>query len=486
MHAFGNVLDKILSFSFPKTLVAKSQEIVSFFKNSHIPAARLRDKLILYRHASENNRGLVKANQTRMTSVQMCIESILNNIAVLREIVNELGTSFTNDRVRQSVLDNLFEYQLKELNSLILPFSKFIITIQGKISRLSDVSRYWIYLTNETEKFLNRDIPIVGIDEFKTSVRSAFNAATGKIPVHECSIALFLDPRYRVTVTSREVSAKLQLLVLRFARDRGITSLELQLLSQQLAAYHQDQDPFSTFSYGGPQFDPRQWWEAKCHPGSGTNELAKIAVLFFSIPASAAGPERLFSLFDWMQSKRRNNISLRKLAMMASIKQYYEQEVSILDATSATGKRTASQQSSRKRAKLNPKRSGQESVVSVEEDGVASEETDGSEDDQENEESSEGEGDLNLETRIDEDEDDNSSFEEGCSGLTTNNSSYALAKLEWFDYHHENFSLASSEVAQEKSPLLRQTSLIHAVSTGATLNDEELLRFVSDANGMKI
>ncbi len=40
-------------------------------------------------------------------------------------------------------------------------------------------------------------------------------------------------------------------------------------------------------------------------PSSGVHELARVATWIFSIPASAAAPESVFSQFEWFQSKRR-------------------------------------------------------------------------------------------------------------------------------------------------------------------------------------
>ena len=41
-----------------------------------------------------------------------------------------------------------------------------------------------------------------------------------------------------------------------------------------------------------------------------------------SLTIAAAGPDRSFSLFDWIQSKRRNRLASDKMAKIAPIKQF--------------------------------------------------------------------------------------------------------------------------------------------------------------------
>lgn len=58
------------------------------------------------------------------------------------------------------------------------------------------------------------------------------------------------------------------------------------------------------------------------HPANFVADLAQVAEIGFSLPVSAAGPERTFSLFDWIQSKRRNRLGTDKLMKIAAIKQH--------------------------------------------------------------------------------------------------------------------------------------------------------------------
>jgi hypothetical protein len=326
MHAISNVVTKIVQVQFAKRLVSKAQEIVTYVKNSHIAAAHIRDKLFLYSKTSDNNRGLATSNQTRLTSVQLCIESVLNNLPVLREAVAAIGALFTNSSVRNSIMDIGYEYHLRELNCLILPFCKCIMAVQRTLSRLSDVGRYWIYLTNSLEAFLERSISIEGIEEFKVEVAEIFNKATYSMTINATSVSLLLDPRYRATVRREPtVLDSWKMVLLRTARDRLFSAEEIKEIANQTNSYISNEPPFSSFSFGGTEFDPLAWWLNKCET-HGVAELARVAVLFFSVPASSAAPERLFSLLDWFQAKRRNGIRLKTMEMMATVKQFHGQE----------------------------------------------------------------------------------------------------------------------------------------------------------------
>lgn len=83
MHAFSNVLKKRLQQNFASELVQRAKTIVTYCKSSHLPAAPLREKQYLFEDV-ENSRGLVSANKIRMTSVQLCIASVLNSFPILR------------------------------------------------------------------------------------------------------------------------------------------------------------------------------------------------------------------------------------------------------------------------------------------------------------------------------------------------------------------------------------------------------------------
>jgi hypothetical protein len=77
MHALSNIVTAILKLAPAKKLVTKAQEIVTYFKSSHKANAGILSAE--YAQLKANKRELVTSNQTRLTSVQLCIASVLNN-----------------------------------------------------------------------------------------------------------------------------------------------------------------------------------------------------------------------------------------------------------------------------------------------------------------------------------------------------------------------------------------------------------------------
>ena len=54
--------------------------------------------------------------------------------------------------------------------------------------------------------------------------------------------------------------------------------------------------------------------------------LAKLAIYLHTAKAHAAGPERVFSLFDWHQSKRRNRLLIKNVYQSSVITMFYNND----------------------------------------------------------------------------------------------------------------------------------------------------------------
>lgn len=509
MHAFGNVMKKILDLPFAENLVKRANAIVKYFKSSHIPAALVREKIFVDDDTSENNgRGLTSSNKTRMTSVQMCLQNLLASIPRLRKVIDDMGTSFTNGDVKSDVKSFTFEYHLRELHELIVPFAKCTMAIQSKVSRLSDVVRYWIFLTNSVEAYLERHIAIPQMEEFKCGIAVIVNKATNEIPVNTASICLFLDPRYRSVVKDAAMAQALQMKVIKTAQGRGISDDALVKIVHQLAAYTNDLPPFDTFAFGGNEFDPRSWWQSKCSSVSGVSDLARMALLYFSIPASAAAPERIFSLFDWFQSKRRNSMSIKKLVRMATIKQFYEQEISLNKRTSSARKRHKKDEGpASTRRRISSSIAGQSEKEYVVGDRLAVDdpiempdldESDLEEDrdcfDFDDEENA-------LDDNVDRIDEESTTVDESPVGdeerenltsplpssVVSTTSGYVykgpkLQRLVWFDYSSEKFSLDHCHSNLSTIESRREPTFLPVKVASTSLSDTELKRLISDAN----
>ena len=72
LHGFALLVVSILSHAWASRVVAQCQRIVTFFRDSN----RMRELLSVKAEALQINSGLVSANTTRLTSVQLMLESV--------------------------------------------------------------------------------------------------------------------------------------------------------------------------------------------------------------------------------------------------------------------------------------------------------------------------------------------------------------------------------------------------------------------------
>jgi hypothetical protein len=101
------------------------------------------------------------------------------------------------------------------------------------------------------------------------------------------------------------------------------TTEELNRFLTQLRHYHQWQGSFRYQEYGGMTFSVQEWWKLVCGDPE-VNFLAKFALKLFTVKPHAAGPERVFSLFDWHQAKRRGHLHMAKISTATIICMFYK------------------------------------------------------------------------------------------------------------------------------------------------------------------
>ena len=66
------------------------------------------------------------------------------------------------------------------------------------------------------------------------------------------------------------------------------------------------------------------WWQERA---TTVPALAALAVKLYKAKPHAAGPERVFSLFDWQQAKRRSRMHMDKVCKASIISMYHKNEV---------------------------------------------------------------------------------------------------------------------------------------------------------------
>ncbi len=151
MHLFALIMNSVVSHPYARDLIAKAQKIVTYFRASHRPLS-----LLLEAAAALGIKGTLKtSNQTRLTSVAICLESVLAMEDAFSRLLREQPDILESQQeVEQLVSDRQFCSELKALCKVLAPFSKVIMAVQRQHSTIADLGRYLLYLGKELEAAL--------------------------------------------------------------------------------------------------------------------------------------------------------------------------------------------------------------------------------------------------------------------------------------------------------------------------------------------
>jgi hypothetical protein len=151
MHLFALIMNSVISHAYARDLIAKAQKIVTYFRASHRPLSLLRDAA-----AAVGIKGTLKtSNQTRLTSVAICLESVLAMQDAFSRLLREHPDILESQQeVEELVSDRQYFTDLKALCKVLAPFSKVIMAVQRQHSTIADLGRYLLYLGKELEAAL--------------------------------------------------------------------------------------------------------------------------------------------------------------------------------------------------------------------------------------------------------------------------------------------------------------------------------------------
>jgi hypothetical protein len=317
MHAFALVMTSIMAYPAAKKLVAEAQRIVTYFRASHRPLA----KLTQLATAAKIKTTLVTSNKTRLTSVYLCLESVRKLRPVFDLYLNEAAADATllpdkQAAIKTTLGDLSWWVQLTDLCNLLEPFNKVVMAVQADTTTLADLTRYWLYLAREVERLL------AGLSfDFKQHIVTAFNKRAVEMQSELSRLALFLDPRFKHLVgddPARFDSITRQAMLVYKKRRHGREACVA--LMAQLQAYKANASPYNRPS-GGGGFDTRTWWQACSN--SQNEQLVDLALLLLDIVPHAAAPERTFSMLRWFETGRRCNLDTGTSLMMAAVRQHW-------------------------------------------------------------------------------------------------------------------------------------------------------------------
>lgn len=204
MHAFALVLVSIMAHTWAKSLVSMAQRVVTYFRASHKPLATLQ-RIAASRKIRTT---LVSSNKTRLTSMHLCIQSLIQLQPAFSEYLEQAKTDATlMPAAQQELKDALSDFawwaNLQRLEKVMKPFSEVIMAIQSYQATLADVSRYWLYLAQQ----MKLQLPFLPAD-FRKHVIAAFNKRAAEMDSGLCRLALFLDPRFKDLMAYNSESLK--------------------------------------------------------------------------------------------------------------------------------------------------------------------------------------------------------------------------------------------------------------------------------------
>jgi hypothetical protein len=248
----------------------------------------------------QHKRRLVLPADTRWYTHHSCVKRVLENKDVLRQLASHpvvdgiTGQSrIKRDEFIGLVLDQSFWDRVGSVETILCPTSKIIGELEANGTALSRVYQSFLDLR---EKWAANKQLVALVDD-----RWAF------LHTESMGMAYFLDPK---TAAGEKM----------VGTDRLDTIMQIQKYAKRLCPSAKDADIAKSIGDFTEhmthltdteisfveQHSPRLFWNvAKCkYP-----LLAKVADIVFAIPTSQAASERVWSLYDFIHSKRRNKLT---------------------------------------------------------------------------------------------------------------------------------------------------------------------------------
>jgi hypothetical protein len=140
MHAFALLLGSFMAHNWPKALLVSAQRIVTYFNAAHKPLACFREAL---GQQPGQQVGLQSSNGTRLTSVQLCGSSVLQNHGTFNTMLATPGgkEAVANSTVLQLLEDQHFFADLSILDEVLRPVCWVIMAVQRTDTTLADITR---------------------------------------------------------------------------------------------------------------------------------------------------------------------------------------------------------------------------------------------------------------------------------------------------------------------------------------------------------
>lgn len=134
LHAFSTCMGSLLGTKYALKLIKRMQKLVTGIRASHRPKALLEAQA----KAMGIKRMLITSNKTRFTSVHASIESVLRLKEPLQQVAR-LHPDCLSDKLKKYVLDDFFFLMIKQLCTILEPFTLVIQAVQADCATLADM-----------------------------------------------------------------------------------------------------------------------------------------------------------------------------------------------------------------------------------------------------------------------------------------------------------------------------------------------------------
>lgn len=270
-HSANLLIGSIVDDSF----LAKVREIINAFKDPKL------EDYILKRGGTI----LVNFPDTRFCYARDSFESVLKNLAILKEVCM-LDDVFLNERIIDSLFDMQFKETLKLNWQILNPICKLINKCQDPLVNVADATQLWLSLKLPTDQYNNL---------IKNRIAKALKSLS--------FAANRLHHKYRGQLQNEEQRNIGNKFIMDKLNLRGKTEFE---------KYKTTIDNYEAFA--AKCDSPIIYWNHLMFEFPTLSEFAKKLML---IPASTALIEGYFSNWKYVHSVIRNRLGVLKSAMLA-------------------------------------------------------------------------------------------------------------------------------------------------------------------------
>jgi len=254
-------------------------------------------------------RVLVYVGETRWYTHHSCVARLLENKAAITQLItHSIFTAIDNNKrsaVMELISDLSFWTKLTEVEALLKPTSHYVAILEANTCCLSDVYRCFAEMTKAYQ-----DNP---------QVSAIITSRWAFVHTESMSMAYFLDPRTEggLGMLGYDALEATDNIVKYAIERRKIVNDVIPLKQEILRFTHDMANQSDVLKKWLQNHSPREYWLS---PGRDKYPLLYcVADILFSIPSSQAASERVWSIYDFIHTKRRNRLSADKVTALVQL-----------------------------------------------------------------------------------------------------------------------------------------------------------------------